>query len=141
MEALDVIKDLRNYYASYHNHKETMAYGATTLYVGAATVVILKGHGLFLNIASIFILSTLLWSAFVAGHAFLIWQLNNREVAARVVSAASEVLSRLSDPANKIPPNMTPQRWRCQWLPADVVEKLTHPSHRFQGGARTATFV
>ncbi len=117
----------RDYYGSYHHHKEIMAYGAATLYIGAATAVILKGRGVFGIGDSRCVLSTLLVLSFIVGHAFVIWQLANREVAANIVRAATTVLSRFAIP-NNAAPDMMPTPWHGLELPRVLVQELSSPT-------------
>jgi len=94
----DVVHQLlehRSHAAAYHNHKEQMAYGATTLYlavlgyavVNAGTVgqpnSITRGDAWgFLFLAAL------------GAWTFVIWQLRNREVAADIVHACNCLLAQ-----------------------------------------------
>ena len=136
----EIIASHRDYYGSYHHHKETMAYGAATLYIGAATAVILEGRKMFETSNSQYVLPTLLFLSLIVGHAFVIWQLVNREIAANIVRAATTVLSRLAVQGNPAL-DMTPTSWGSVLLPRVLVDELSNSSNSggFIGGARTAT--
>jgi hypothetical protein len=136
----EIIVAHRDYYGSYHHHKETMAHGAATVYIGAATAVILKARDVLGGGDHRCVVSTLLVLGFIVGHAFVIWQLTNREFAADIVRAATTVLSRLARP-NSPPPDMTPTPWRGLELPQVLVNELTSPTRPacFLGRARTAS--
>ena len=136
----EIIVAHRDYYGSYHHHKEVMAYGAATLYISAATAVILKGGEVLGSGNPRCVISTLLILSFIVGHAFVIWQLAKREVAANIVRAATTVLSRLGVP-NSPAPDMAPTRWHDLELPRVLVDELngaTGPG-AVLGGARTAS--
>jgi hypothetical protein len=140
MDLDEIMAAHRDYYGSYHHHKEAMAYGAATLYIGAATAVVLKGGELLGTGDSRCVISMLLFFSFVVGHAFVIWQLVNREVAANIVRAATTLLSRL--PCPKTPePDTTATLWHGVELPRVLVEELSSSSRKggFLGGARTAS--
>ena len=139
MDPDEIIASHRSYYGSYHNHKETMAYGGATLYIGAATAVILKSREL-LEVQPRCVVSVLLVLGFFLGHAFVMWQLANREEAANMVRAATTVLSRLRLP-NSPPPDMTPTRWYDVELPRVLVDEVNRTAGRspFLGGARAAS--
>jgi len=141
MSPAEIIENLRGYYASYHDHKENMAYAATTVYIGAATAVILNSRELLSHAHPRCIFATLLVLAFVFGHAFIIWQLANREVAASILHSATAVLLTLAVPGAPTP-DMTPSVWCQQPLPKVLVEHLQTPTARgFLGGPRTATLL
>ena len=141
MEPDDILANHRNYYGSYHSHKETMVYGAATLYVGAATVVILKGRELLDGGRPRCVIVVLLVLSFLLGLTFVVWQLMMREEAARIVRAATTALTRLRGPEQAAPPDMTPTPWRDFELPRVLVDQLNRETvgSAFLGGARTAT--
>ena len=137
MQPDDIISAIRDYYAGYHNQKENMAYAAAVVYISAATAIILNPRGVFSNTDHRCIIAATLVAAFLFGHAFIFWQLMNRELAANVVRAANVVLARLaSSPQQQ--PNMAATEWCSQSLPAEVVTELSNRSF-FLGGSRTAT--
>lgn len=140
MDPDEIIASHRDYYGAYHHHKERMAYGVATLYIGAATAVILKGRDVLGGGDPRCVVSMVLALSFLVGHAFVIWQLANREQAANIVRAATAVLSRLARP-NGPAPDMTTTPWQGLELPRVLVEELNSPARpgSFLGGARTAS--
>ena len=141
MNPSDIIENLRRYYSSYHDHKETLAYSATTLYVGAATAIALRAHTIFSELRPVCLGPTLLILAFVFAHAFIIWQLANRHVAATILHASSVVILNIS--ASGAPqPNMSLSYWRDQPLPKVITDQIaTRIPARFLGGASASSFV
>jgi hypothetical protein len=114
-----------------------MAYAAATIYISAATAVILNPHGLFANAYRCLVFVMLVATFFVV-HTFIFWQLLNRELAANIVRAANVVLARLA--SQGATPDMSPAIWRAQALPTELVSELRNPSSGlFLGGPRTAT--
>jgi hypothetical protein len=141
MNPSDVVENLRRYYAPYHDHKETMAYSATTVYIAATTAVILHGHTLLDGVHPQWIRPILLTLAFAAAHGFIIWQLVNRHVAATILHAASVVILDISPP-NAVQPNMSLSRWRGQPLPRVVTDQIANRiPRRLLGGAPTSAFI
>jgi hypothetical protein len=120
----DLLLSYRNYYGAYHHHKEQMAYGATVLYLSAASAIILKGTSIWprncvqrLLAFEIFIL------AFLFTMAFVIWQLNNRKLASNIVFACTTLLQmRLSN--NKCELSTETDQYKNLDFPKALSERL-----------------
>lgn len=140
MAPAEVMAAHRDYYGSYHHHKETMSYTAATLYIGATTAIILKRPAVLEIGSPRCVLSLLLFLGFVVGHAFVIWQLYQRETGANIVRATTVLLTRLTVP-NQPAPDMTATPWHGIELPRVLVDELTSCSRPVGvlGGARTAS--
>ena len=89
----EYLRSTRDHYASYHHHKEQMAYGAATLYVGALTAAALTPSRVWEPAIS----KTwfLVASHAVAAVAFVFvgWQLRKREFAADLVRGCGALLA------------------------------------------------
>lgn len=84
----------RDHFAAYHNHKEQMGYAAATLYLVAATGVVLHGRDAQAAAASPALFAVLLSLAVVLGFLFVSWQLRHRTLAARVVEACTNLITQ-----------------------------------------------
>jgi len=134
----EIIQAHREHYASYHDHKEQMAYLVAIVYVSATTAAILQGPDLLKSGTPRCVLISMCSAAFLFGHAFVIWQLSNREFAANIVRACTAVLTRFHASGGATP-DMSPTTYRGLELPRVLVDELGKPttgSHL--GGARTA---
>jgi len=94
MEINEMILSYRDYYGSYHHHKEQMAYGATVLYLTGATFVILNGRTIKESSVPSFVVVGLLAAAFLLTVLFVFWQFRKRELAADIVEACTTLLTR-----------------------------------------------
>ncbi len=100
MEIDELIRSLKDYYGSYHNHKEQMAYGATVLYLTGATFVTLNGDTIKDSIKD----SSVPWFAVIGlfflalsfTSLFVWWQLSKRRLAADIVEACITLLTQLA---------------------------------------------
>jgi len=92
----DYIQTEITHLGAYHNHKEQMAYAATTLYLAGATALT------FAKPPKALAFPTILWILFVgmvvlteaAGIAFVLWQLRLREKAAKMQRAFETLATR-----------------------------------------------
>lgn len=109
-----LIINYRDYYGSYHNHKEKMAYAATTLYLAAATWVILEGSNPWGEVGPVWLLCILIFAGIATGFAFVYWQLDKRDFAANIVKACTTLAAR----------NFKPKEYGGLDFPQDLVEKL-----------------
>ncbi len=85
----------RDYYGTYHHHKEQRAFAAAALYLGAAAALATQDKPLWAVINSQW-----RWVAYVAlavstvlGAFFVYWQFRMRRGAAAVVTLCSEILA------------------------------------------------
>ncbi len=118
-----LIISYRDYYGSYHHHKENMAYVATTLYLAAATWVIFKGAGLWDKVDPVWLLYVLLITGIATGFAFVWWQLDKRDFAADLVEACTIVIAeRLAGGLN--PPELDPANYKGLCFPQVLVKEL-----------------
>ena len=110
----DLILSYRDYYGTYHHHKERMAYGATALYLAAAAVVASQATEVLKWTVPKDALITLLIFSAVAGFAFVWWQLRNRAIANDIVFACTTVATALVSVQNGTAlPDVTPtDYWR-----------------------------
>lgn len=127
----DLILSYRDYYGTYHHHKERMAYGATALYLAAAAVVASHATEIFKwPVPKDFLIVLLIVSA-IAGFAFVWWQLRNRAVGNDIVFACSTVATTLLFTTTL--PDVTPTDYRRHSisLPKVLVEALcSHANSR-----------
>ena len=120
----DLLLATRDHYATYHHHKEQMAYLATTLYLVVATTVAVHPAGIWEPAASkvLFVKSVL--GTVIITYLFVAWQLRNREYAADLVRACGDLLSRsVASKLDKL--DVTPTQYGEHELPAVLVARLT----------------
>jgi branched-subunit amino acid ABC-type transport system permease component len=128
---------LRDHYATYHHHKEQMAYAAATLYLAAATGIAIKGPNLWQPCPSeIFRFKFVLVTTIVA-YLFVAWQLRKREYAADMVQACGDLLV-LGTAMRLVSPDLTPASHGEHLVPAVLKEKLQEIARGrpFLGGPR-----
>ena len=116
---IDVLRALLMHAVSYHNHKELMAYAATTLYVPAAAAVAFSSevwNGL--KPARAWVVIGIVIGAGGITMRFVAWQLSNRADAAR----------RVADSMNELVAAAELQKEKYGADPAalDVPEALTY---------------
>lgn len=92
--AIEFVRSSRDYYGQYHHHKELMAYGATVLYVTAASWLTFTnqdplGAGAQ-RLPRLLLFSLLALTALL----FVWWQLRQRRFAADMVEACTRILAR-----------------------------------------------
>ena len=95
-EALKYLTDLRSYYGTYHNHKETSAWAIIAFSVllagpGVTTLAGITDGSLPLRVVATFVLIAMLYAAFV----FLMQQFRSRRYAANVVAACNYWLAKV----------------------------------------------
>lgn len=132
----DLILAHRDYYGTYHHHKENMAYTVTGLYLGAAAVL-LSQAGQVWKLAPAWVIVVLALSSSAAGFAFVIWQLRQREVAADIVMACTSLLSRMVSVQQQ---DITPDKYKKLALPKVLVDELNsiNNNREFFGGPRVS---
>src|SRR5690348_14078458 len=90
MTRSDDLASLRDYWGVYHNHKEQMAFAGTTVYLAAATAMVM--HPTWPKGPPHWLMLKLMIASIVIAFAFVAWQLRNRETAAGIVSACNHIL-------------------------------------------------
>lgn len=93
MDATEHIVSLRDHFAQYHNHKESMAwFGAAFIYTAQAFVWTQTPHGVAgWPWADGLIRPVLSLLVFALGYLFVVWQLKARQTAAAIVNACVTV--------------------------------------------------
>ena len=135
----------RDYYGSYHHHKERMAYTAATLYLGAATAAIFEGHDILGSGFRTPIIVIMLVAGVLVGFSFVVWQLGNRRRAGDIVSASTSLLAKqLAGELEK--PDMSRWRYWDQDFPKFLVDQLDHVADlrglfRGAGPSETITWI
>ncbi len=94
----ELLHNYRNYYGTYHHHKEMMAWLATTFYISGSIYFFFKLENLindkFYNLVAFIIVFIIITVITVF---FLKWQFSQRSFASRIVSACTTILTcRLS---------------------------------------------
>ena len=129
----------RDYYGTYHHRKEQMAYGATVLYLGASSAVILKGSAIWSCDVPKPVLIILFIAAFAASALFVVWQLRNRELAADIVLACTILIKmRMADPNTTL--STEQDKYKGLDLPRFLADRLRHinAERRLLGGPRVS---
>lgn len=118
-----LIFSYRDWYGTYHHHKEQIAYGATVIYLGAASAMILKGSAVWSNNVPKPVLIFLFVASFAVSLAFVIWQLRNRELAADIVLACTKLLQEMVAGSNT-PPSTEADQYKGLDLPHALADRL-----------------
>ena len=119
----DLLLSYRDYYGTYHHHKEQMAYGATVLYLSVASALILKGPAIFGNSGPSVLEVKFLLLTIILGFLFVGWQLRNRETAADLILACTMLAARrLADALQS--PDVQHREWKGLELPGALVDVL-----------------
>lgn len=92
--AYDLIRSYRDYYGSYHHHKEVMAYSVTVLYLGGTAALVFQDPPIWTWFSPSALLFILLGVSSATAFAFVVWQLRNREFAADMVAACTDLAAR-----------------------------------------------
>ncbi len=132
----------RTFYGSYHNHKEQMAYGATVLYVSAATAVTLTGPSIWKYPTPNWLTSILLIATAVIAFLFVGWQLRKREFAADMVAACTTLAAwSVSFPLAN--PDVSTVREDLLDFPAVLKDQLVQArkARGWAGGPRQSEYV
>ena len=109
----------RDIFGAYHNHKEQMAYLATTLYLSAATWAAFEGPSSLGSGSARIAMALLLSFSPLAASTFVIWQLWKRRLAADIVEACNSLL------ATKLDDQLTEARpYGGVQLPSRLVEAI-----------------
>lgn len=139
----ELILSHRDYYGTYHHHKENMAYTAATLYLTAATAVIIKGPEVW-SWTSACLVAVLLLSSCAIGFVFVVWQLYQRALAADIVMACTSIATiLLTPPAGGAAPNVALGRYRGLPFPQILIDELNMVAQNrtLLGGPRPAAIL
>jgi len=136
------LSSLRDHWASYHHHKEQMAFSVATLYLAAATAVVFKAADFWPPRVPHWLIVKLLIATAILAFAFVGWQLRNRETAAGIVRACEDLLRDGANEANR-EDAPEPPFWRGVPLPVLVTRKIEELSRRgeFLAGPKSAAFI
>ena len=90
-----LLSSLRADFSRYHDHKESSAWVATAVYLGAsAAVVYFRELPLSVSAgADAIVAAGIVWFFFVLGAVLVLWQLSKRTTAAIIVEATQRLLS------------------------------------------------
>jgi hypothetical protein len=119
----EYLRATRDHYEAYHNHKEQMAYAATTLYLALLTAVAAKPCAVWEPAISKAAFVRLVFASAVIGFSFVVWQLRNREFAADLVRACGDLLTEtVASSLNN--PDLAPTTYGQHELPYFLVARL-----------------
>jgi len=131
----ELLHNYRNYYGTYHHHKEMMAWLATTFYISGSIYFFFKLENFINNKcynSVVFIIVFIIIS--VITFAFLWWQFSQRAFASRIVSACTTILTcRLSQsdlPDDSFKPYSFKKHNRDKW-PRVLVEYAERKERRY----------
>jgi hypothetical protein len=91
----ELVLSYRNYYGTYHDHKEQMAFSATTIYLAGATAVIVQAESISNWLVPKEKLIFLLTSTFIIAFWFVIAQFCKRDTAADIAQACTTLATHL----------------------------------------------
>ena len=118
-----LIASYRDYYGTYHHHKEQMAYGATVLYLGATTAVAFQGSAIWQYRTPDWLTTLLLVGSAVVTFLFVWWQMRQREFAADLVAACTALYAR-SVASTLSSPDLSAKKYRSHEFPTVLVKEL-----------------
>lgn len=121
-ELRELVLSYRDYYGAYHHHKEQMAYTAAVLYLAASAVVVRQTSKIW-QLPRLMLVALLVFSA-AGGFAFVIWQLRNREFAAKMVLACTTILAKLLIEPAQLAAAISLTDYNGITLPRIVVDEL-----------------
>jgi hypothetical protein len=135
----EMILSYRDYYGSYHHHKENMAYTATTLYLAGATTLVVNGAAVW-NWADEWLVISLLLVSGILGFAFVCWQLYQRAIAADVVMACTSITTTLLTSGKSNKSNLLPKSWHGISVPKILFDELESiaQNRKLLGESRTS---
>jgi hypothetical protein len=142
MSLEEVILQHRNYYGTYHHHKESMAYTAATLYLAAATALMIGKPEVWSSVSACLVV-VLLISSCAISFMFVGWQLYQRAIAADIVMACTSITTLLLTPTDRAAPNASPGRYRGLLFPQILVDELItlEQNRTLLGGSRQAAIL
>lgn len=131
-EFIDLLKSFRDYYGSYHDHKETMAWVATVAFVSICSLLLLTSGivtGLYknwYNLITVSIILTLLSGLFVC---FIFWQFRRREFANNTVIASTNIITKILD-NDRLKLNLKKGEYRGTLWPKALIDEFRHVEGR-----------
>jgi len=137
----DLVLSYRDYYGTYHHHKEQMGFTAAALYLASATAVVGQAPALWEWKVPHLLLEILLAVSCLAGFAFVVWQLRLREKAADIVLACTTVATTLL--SSESPLDSTPASYKGLTFPKVLVDELDSVGRRrgLLEGPRVSEFI
>lgn len=119
----ELVATYRDYYGTYHHHKEQMAYAATVLYLAGATTVAFTGPQIWQYPVPAWLISGVLLATAVVAFFFVWWQFRQREFAADMVAACT-TLAAWSVASTLANPDLSTKSYKCHDFPAVLVQRL-----------------
>ena len=95
---IDLSKSFRDYYGTYHHHKEVMAWVTTVLFLGICSSMMLNTgiiETLNINLLNFLFVSVFFTFIFSFFFYLLYWQFRKREFANNIVLACTNLISRI----------------------------------------------
>ncbi len=92
--AHEYISTLRQHFATYHDHKEQMSFGATALYLTGVTALVIQSDTAWAKVLPCWATILLAVMFIIIAVAFISWQLSMRAFAARIVEASTNLTTR-----------------------------------------------
>jgi hypothetical protein len=113
-----LIINYRDYYGRYHNHKETMAWLATGLYLYSIYYLMQDKSlpGKYPSDLANFLIAILISIIMAISFVFIIWQFKQKEIASGIILACNNILSKLLID-NNYRPDLTERKYYldCFW--------------------------
>jgi len=117
--ALNLIISLGKSYGSYHHHKELMAFRIVIIYLLGATALVIQGELFwrkFYNSFEFFVVAIAIILSAVGAFKYVRWQLKNRQIAADLVVACTNLATHLlanpeSDKEEMEPTSLKGEDW------------------------------
>ena len=92
--AIAYIETMRQHFATYHHHKEQMAFVATALYLTGISALTIQKEADWAKIFPYCITNVLVIAISALAIAFVVWQLRRRALADHIVSACDRLRRR-----------------------------------------------
>jgi hypothetical protein len=104
----EYLRSTREHFASYHNHKEQMAFAATGLYIGGVTALIAQEKLEWIQKLPAWVWLPVVLGLGITTLLFAWWQLSMREYAAKVIEACDNIRTVwLNSPPDQAATNAT----------------------------------
>ena len=95
---IDLLKSFRDYYGTYHHHKEVMAWAAILLFIGICSTLLFRTgiiENLHKDLSNFLFISVFFNVVFSFFFSLLNWQFKKREFANNIVIACMNLISRI----------------------------------------------